>query len=220
MMAAFLAEQPIARHGELDDIAQAVRYFAGPESSWVTGQLLTVDGGNTLRSFIDYRNAHSRARSRRSHMNRAPKSTEAFDELIAALQEIRDGYVLNEDRFTDDLDVVEGFRYVTEVLSGASEFFVEGDAEHPRMASIVSPARKLQGDNPDSIYHFAQIRGDRSYRVFGVRGEETYISFTVHSEAVDGGFNGRVLADINDSQFTFGPDGAYEIVFSAETPRR
>lgn len=55
MMAAFLAEQPLARHGEVEDIAQAVRYFAGPESSWVTGQLLTVDGGNTLRSFIDYR---------------------------------------------------------------------------------------------------------------------------------------------------------------------
>src|SRR6478735_12391182 len=55
MMAAFLAGQPIARHGEVEDIAQAVRYFAGPESSWVTGQLLTVDGGNTLRSFIDYR---------------------------------------------------------------------------------------------------------------------------------------------------------------------
>ena len=54
MMAAFLAQQPIARHGEADDIAQAVRYFAGPESSWVTGQLLTVDGGNTLRSFVDY----------------------------------------------------------------------------------------------------------------------------------------------------------------------
>jgi hypothetical protein len=151
-------------------------------------------------------------------MNRAPKSTEAFDELIAALQEIRDGYVLNEDRFTEDLDVVEGFRYVTEVLSGASEFFMEGDPEHPRMAPIVSPARKMQGDNPDAIYHFAQIRGDRSYRVFGVRGEEAYISFTVHSEAVDGGFNGRVLADINDSQFTFAPDGSYEIVFSTEKP--
>jgi NAD(P)-dependent dehydrogenase (short-subunit alcohol dehydrogenase family) len=54
MIAAFLAEQPLARSGEVDDIAQAVRYFAGPESSWVTGQLLTVDGGNTLRSFINY----------------------------------------------------------------------------------------------------------------------------------------------------------------------
>ena len=54
MRDAFLAEQPIQRHGQPEDIAQAVRYFAGPESSWVTGQLLTVDGGNTLRSFIDY----------------------------------------------------------------------------------------------------------------------------------------------------------------------
>jgi len=32
-----------------------VRYLAGPESSWVTGQLITVDGGHTLRAFIDYR---------------------------------------------------------------------------------------------------------------------------------------------------------------------
>jgi NAD(P)-dependent dehydrogenase (short-subunit alcohol dehydrogenase family) len=54
MLDAFLAEQPIARPGAVDDIAQAVRYLAGPESSWVTGQLMTVDGGNTLRSFVDY----------------------------------------------------------------------------------------------------------------------------------------------------------------------
>lgn len=54
MMAAFLDGQPLKRHGAVDDIAEAVRYFAGPESSWVTGQLLTVDGGHTLRSFVDY----------------------------------------------------------------------------------------------------------------------------------------------------------------------
>ena len=54
MMAAFRAQQAIDRGGEVEDIAQAVRYFAGPESSWTTGQCLTVDGGNTLRAFIDY----------------------------------------------------------------------------------------------------------------------------------------------------------------------
>lgn len=54
LMAAFLAQQPIARHGEPDDVAAAVRHFAGPESSWTTGQVLTVDGGNTLRRFVDY----------------------------------------------------------------------------------------------------------------------------------------------------------------------
>lgn len=46
--------QAIPRAGEVDDIAQAIRYFAGPESSWTTGQLLTVDGGHTLRAFVDY----------------------------------------------------------------------------------------------------------------------------------------------------------------------
>ncbi len=49
----FLAGQPIGRHGEPPDIAAAIRYLAGPESSWVTGQHLTVDGGHTLRAFPD-----------------------------------------------------------------------------------------------------------------------------------------------------------------------
>jgi NAD(P)-dependent dehydrogenase (short-subunit alcohol dehydrogenase family) len=51
----FLAGQALNRHGEVEDIAQAIRYLAGPESAWVTGQLLTVDGGHTLRSFPDQR---------------------------------------------------------------------------------------------------------------------------------------------------------------------
>jgi NAD(P)-dependent dehydrogenase (short-subunit alcohol dehydrogenase family) len=55
MVSAFVAGQPIGRSGLVDDIAHAVRYFAGPESGWVTGQLLTVDGGHTLRAFVDYR---------------------------------------------------------------------------------------------------------------------------------------------------------------------
>jgi NAD(P)-dependent dehydrogenase (short-subunit alcohol dehydrogenase family) len=49
----FLAEQPLKRGGEAGDIASAVRFLAGPESSWVTGQCLTVDGGHTIRRFPD-----------------------------------------------------------------------------------------------------------------------------------------------------------------------
>jgi NAD(P)-dependent dehydrogenase (short-subunit alcohol dehydrogenase family) len=33
--------------------AGAIRYFCGPESSWTTGQCLTVDGGTSLRRFPD-----------------------------------------------------------------------------------------------------------------------------------------------------------------------
>src|SRR5262249_38738076 len=49
----FLAEQPIARSGEPEDVAAAVRFLAGPESAWITGQCLTVDGGHTIRMFPD-----------------------------------------------------------------------------------------------------------------------------------------------------------------------
>lgn len=55
LMHAMLDQQPLGRHGAIEDQAQAVRYLAGPESSWVTGQCLNVDGGHTLRAFPDYR---------------------------------------------------------------------------------------------------------------------------------------------------------------------
>jgi NAD(P)-dependent dehydrogenase (short-subunit alcohol dehydrogenase family) len=45
---------PVARVGTVDDIAAAVRYLAGPESTWVTGQMLGIDGGHQLRSGPDY----------------------------------------------------------------------------------------------------------------------------------------------------------------------
>ncbi len=45
----YLAQMPLARLGTVDDVAAAVRFLAGPESSWVTGQVLAVDGGHTLR---------------------------------------------------------------------------------------------------------------------------------------------------------------------------
>jgi NAD(P)-dependent dehydrogenase (short-subunit alcohol dehydrogenase family) len=50
----YLAQMPVRRVGTVDDIAGAVRYLAGPESTWVTGQVLGVDGGHTLRRGPDY----------------------------------------------------------------------------------------------------------------------------------------------------------------------
>jgi NAD(P)-dependent dehydrogenase (short-subunit alcohol dehydrogenase family) len=52
---AYIEQQPIRRPGEAVDIAHAIRYLAGPESSWVTGEALTVDGGTSLRRFPDLR---------------------------------------------------------------------------------------------------------------------------------------------------------------------
>jgi NAD(P)-dependent dehydrogenase (short-subunit alcohol dehydrogenase family) len=44
----FVEEKPLGRTGVPDDIAAGVRYLLGPESSWVTGQSLGIEGGNEL----------------------------------------------------------------------------------------------------------------------------------------------------------------------------
>lgn len=40
-----LSHTPIRRLGEVSDVAQAVLFFASPASSWVSGQILFVNGG-------------------------------------------------------------------------------------------------------------------------------------------------------------------------------
>jgi NAD(P)-dependent dehydrogenase (short-subunit alcohol dehydrogenase family) len=51
----YLACMPLARVGEPEDIAEAARFLVGPESSWITGQVIAVDGGHHLRRGPDFR---------------------------------------------------------------------------------------------------------------------------------------------------------------------
>jgi NAD(P)-dependent dehydrogenase (short-subunit alcohol dehydrogenase family) len=44
---------PLGRVGESEDLARVIRFLAGPESGWVTGQVLAADGGQVLKGFPD-----------------------------------------------------------------------------------------------------------------------------------------------------------------------
>jgi NAD(P)-dependent dehydrogenase (short-subunit alcohol dehydrogenase family) len=44
---------PVPRFGATADIADVVEFLAGPQSSWLTGQILVVDGGARLVSSTD-----------------------------------------------------------------------------------------------------------------------------------------------------------------------
>jgi len=50
----YLAEMPVRRVGRVEDIAATVRFLAGPESEWITGVSLAVDGGHHLRRGANY----------------------------------------------------------------------------------------------------------------------------------------------------------------------
>lgn len=45
----YVENTPLPRLGEPDDVAALVGFLVGPESTWLTGQAIAVDGGQTLR---------------------------------------------------------------------------------------------------------------------------------------------------------------------------
>lgn len=57
VMQLFREQIPLGRAGEPADIAGGVRYLAGPESAWVTGQSFNIDGGQCLRRHPDMTDA-------------------------------------------------------------------------------------------------------------------------------------------------------------------
>ncbi len=52
--ASYIANTPMAGVGEPEDIADLVRFLLGPESRWITGQAINVDGGHSLRRGPDF----------------------------------------------------------------------------------------------------------------------------------------------------------------------
>ena len=54
VLADYLDCMPLQRTGVVEDIANAVRFLCGPESSWITGVSLSVDGGHHLRRGPNY----------------------------------------------------------------------------------------------------------------------------------------------------------------------
>ena len=45
---------PLGEVGKPEDVASLVKFLLGSESSWITGQIFTIDGGHSLRAGPDY----------------------------------------------------------------------------------------------------------------------------------------------------------------------
>jgi NAD(P)-dependent dehydrogenase (short-subunit alcohol dehydrogenase family) len=50
----YIANTPMQDVGEPEDVAALARFLIGPESRWVTGQIINIDGGHSLRRGPDF----------------------------------------------------------------------------------------------------------------------------------------------------------------------
>lgn len=146
----------------------------------------------------------------------APRSRAAFDALLDLLRQVGATHFSPARGVIDETTAAEGYRFLLHLLSAGAEHHVDGDPERPLFARIVSPSRKVLGDNPDALYYWARIDGQRAYRVRGALDGAVYTSFTVHGVDPAGGSMERVISDVNDRELTIAADGTYELVLAPE----
>ncbi len=101
---------------------------------------------------------------------RSYETTVAFHELMDMVCGSDKLFLEGPRAVPDEVSVVEGYRWLTEILSVALECYMWGDEERPKMVPIVSPTRKFSGDNADAYYYYAPLDPSRTYRIQGTRG--------------------------------------------------
>jgi hypothetical protein len=151
---------------------------------------------------------------------RGGESGRAFHALLDTLRDADQTFLDGPRADMDALGVAEGYRHLTHLLGYALDLYLEGDAERPVFTPLASPTQKMLGDNVDSLYHFAPLRGDRRYRIRGRRGNEVYLAFCVYGGKPDGEWSERVVANLSQRDMRCDPDGSFEIILAAEPPAR
>lgn len=143
----------------------------------------------------------------------AVDDAQAWDDFCDQLR--RAGHTALE-AATDPLEAAEGLRFVTRLLSAAVDMTVAyADPARPAFVRLMTDRRKFYGDNPDTDYDYASIRGRHGYRIAGERGTSSYLACCVYGRNEDG--STRIVANVSDRDLDL-TDGRFEIVLSADRP--
>lgn len=142
----------------------------------------------------------------------ATATQRAFRRLMETLNEYQQAYIYKSPIPPTERDIAEGHRYLLHLINIGTELFVESEPNHPEMAPIVSPTRKLMGDNPDAYYHHASIQPNVNYRISGHNTGEIYLSLTVHRADEPGGWATGVVGTLNNQEFTTDANGNWSVL--------
>lgn len=142
---------------------------------------------------------------------------EAMIELLDAIRGVQDKLIVAERGFSP-AELEEAQRSLAHILYTALDFWLEAKPHRPVFKPYVTPTRKLLGCNPDSVYYFAPIADDKTYRVTGNLAAATFTSITVEKGSHDGHAARGSIAAISDLEMEVAGDGSYEIIVSREKP--
>ncbi|WP_419914750.1 DUF1214 domain-containing protein [Candidatus Poriferisodalis sp.] len=145
------------------------------------------------------------------------ESRRALAELLETLRDADERWVSPEwNLYTAD-DAVEAHRALMHYLQWGLAGLFERDPSAPRFRRLVTPSRKLLGDNPDTIYFEAPVSAGHVYRVTGETEGAIYLSISIESSVGWGSMDNQVLSVLNDTTLDVDADGRFEIIVGGES---
>ncbi len=139
------------------------------------------------------------------------ESRKALRELIDLLSEADARWASPEWNLMGPDDVVGAHRALMHILESGLVGMFEMDPQRPSFRRIVTPSRKLTGDNADAIYYDAPVTEACAYRVRGNTSGAIYVSLTVEVGSAEGQLATQTGGVINDAEFDVAPDGSFEV---------
>lgn len=149
----------------------------------------------------------------------ASAARKAMHTLLDTIRGVEDKMLTPEAGYTTE-ELAEAERALAHILYTGLDFWLEAKPNRPVFRPYVTPTRKLLGCNPDSVYYFAAIRDDQTYKITGNAASATFTSFTVEKGSSEGHAARGSIAAISDLDMEIAPDGSYEITVSRRKPRR
>ncbi len=140
----------------------------------------------------------------------------AWRDFCRALEAAGDT-ILREGTPTDAFNRAEGVRYLSRLVRAGLESFVESsDPRYPRFFQLSNETIKIGNDNPDNLYHNANITGAYDYRISGNRGSVPYLTFGTKGGGYESDGTMVPTGQLDLEDMTCSPNGDFEIIVSAK----
>ncbi len=139
----------------------------------------------------------------------------AWSDFCRALERAGE-VVLSEGTPENPFDRAEGFRYLTRLLRAGLDSHVESsDPHHPRFFQLANETVKIGNDNPDNVYHNANLDGSLEYRIRGQRGSVSYLSFMTAGGGYESDGSMARTGQLDLQDLDCDAEGRFEIVVSS-----
>jgi hypothetical protein len=122
--------------------------------------------------------------------------------------------VSDERLATSPLQRADGLRYLTRFLAaGLAVCVAFDDPEYPEFGRMVENRMSWGMDNPDCLYSYTRLRGDRRYRITGDPGSARHLELQVNTGHFgDGDFAGwKAVSAVTRADVALDPDGTMDV---------